>query len=73
MENTNSENKEERTFYKKDLIEKLMKFGNQYEESLAIIIKNKDADKIVNEIMNNKEVITKSTTDILSILKKASQ
>jgi hypothetical protein len=74
MGNSKSEKKDEGALFKKEeLIEMLMRFGNDYDETLAMSMNDADIHKILNEIIDNQNDSGKSQADILSILKKAKQ
>lgn len=70
---TNSNPKDEDALFRTELIEKLMKFGNHYEESLALIIDNNEVQEILSKIAKEQEKHDKKPVDVLSIWKNMNQ
>ncbi len=71
MGHTKSVNKDEDALFREELVEMLMRFGNDYDETLAMSMDNSHIQKLFNEIVDNQSDKDESQTDILSILKKA--
>ena len=70
MENTNSNADEEEIIFKAELIDILARFGNEYEESLAMVLKNEDALDIINQNFIEKDFDENKNFDILSLWEK---
>jgi len=73
MGNTDSGNHENETIFRTELIDKLFKFGNHYEESLALIIDNNEVQEILSKIAKEQEKHDKKPVDVLSIWKNMNQ
>ncbi len=73
MGNTKSDNKDEDALLREELVEMLMRFGNDYDETLAMSLNDAEVHKLLGEIVDNQNNKGKSQADILSMLKEANK